>query len=120
MLSPSLQSSGKPGLHCQLSLLSTVKPDLSRRETSWFDWQEILDWSTEDELGRRQSVLRVRSVPVLHDGPHHLVLVGRAIRPGVVHQDSLGGLDGGLGTEVGVGMIGSADSVLSDTPGFEE
>ena len=106
VLAPSLQSSGKPGLHGQLSLLSTVDPDLGGREMSWSDWQEILDGPTKDKLGGRETVLCIRSVPVLHDGSGYLVLVRGPIRPGVVHEDSLGGLDGGLGTKVGVGMVG--------------
>ena len=106
VFAPSLQSSGKPSLHCKLPLLSTVNPDLRGRETSWSDRQEILDGPTKDELGGRESVLGIRSVPMLHDRPGYLVLVRGPIRPGVVHEEPFGGLDGGLGTEVGVRMVG--------------
>ena len=120
VLAPSLQSSGEPCLHGQLSLLSTVHPDLGWREVAWFDWKKILDRTTKDQLGRRELVLRVRSVPVLHYSPGYLVLVWRAVRPRVVHQKSLGRLDGRLGTEVRVRVVGCTDPVFSHSPGLEE
>ena len=52
VFAPSLQSSGKPGLHCQLSLLPAVDPDLGGREFAWFDREKVLDRTTKDKLGR--------------------------------------------------------------------
>ena len=57
---------------------------------------------------------------MLHDRPSYLILVRRAVRPGVVQEDPLSRLDCGLGTEVGVRVVGCTDSVFSHSPGLEE
>ena len=69
VLAPALQSSGEPGLHGQLSLLPAVHPHLGGTEVPRLDREEILDWSSKDQLGRGEFVLGIWSVSVLHDSP---------------------------------------------------
>ena len=69
VLAPALQASAEPGLHGQLSLLPAVHPDLGGREGAWLDRKKVFDRPAEDELGRGELVLRVWSVPMLHDSP---------------------------------------------------
>ena len=68
VLAPALQASAEPGLHGQLSLLPAVHPDLGWGEVPRLDGEKVLDRPAKYQLSRRKLVLRVRSVPVLHDG----------------------------------------------------
>ena len=120
MLAPALQTSREPRLHGQFPLLPTIYPDLGWGETSRLYRQEILDGTAKHQLGGGETILRVRCVAVLHHSPGYLVCVRRAIRPGVIQEDPLGGLDGGLGPEVRVRVVGRTDPVFSHSPGLEE
>ncbi len=54
---------------------------------------------------------------MLHERPGHLVHVRPPVRPGVVQEKPLAALDGGLGPEVALRVVGGAHPVLSNAPG---